>query len=198
MKDYSLFNTVNKSSIICEQCFNKFAPKFIHFRIGDIDALSIYEYDQNIRELIYKFKGCYDIELKDVFLDRFIFYLKIKYHGYNVVPLPSYHLDDLKRGFNHIEEIFRRLNLPILKVLRKIKNEKQAKKNKKERMQAQKNFDITDLEVIKNKKILIVDDVYTTGSSMRAAINLVRRGNPRKITVLVIAKNIEKPKKINI
>ena len=198
MRDYSLFNTVNKNSLICEQCFNKFAPKFIHFRINDIEALSIYEYDQNIRELIYKFKGCYDIELKDVFLDRFIIYLKIKYRGYSVVPLPSYHLDDLKRGFNHIEEIYRRLNLPILKVLRKIKNEKQAKKNKKERMQAQKNFDITDLEVIKNKKILIVDDVYTTGSSMKAAINLVRRGNPRKISVLVIAKNIEKPKKFNI
>ena len=198
MRDYSLFNIVNKNSHICERCFNKFAPKFIHFQIGDISALSIYEYDQNIRELLFKFKGCYDIELKDVFLDRYIFYLKIKYQGYSVVPLPSYHLDDLKRGFNHIEEIYRRLNLPILKVLKKIKNEKQAKKNKKERMNAQKNFEITDLDLIKNKKILIVDDVYTTGSSMNAAINLVKRGNPRKISVLVIAKNIERPRKWNI
>ena len=83
----------------------------------------------------------------------------------------------------------------MLKVLKKVNNEKQAKKHKKERMMAQKNFDITDLDVIKNKKILIVDDVYTTGSSMNAAINLVKRGNPRKISVLVIAKNIENKKK---
>ena len=195
MKDYSLFNIVNKNSQICENCFNKFMPKFINFKIGEIDALSIYEYDANIKELLYKFKGCYDIELKDVFLDRFIIYLKIKYRGYSIVPLPSYHLDDQKRGFNHVEEIYRRLNLPMLKILKKVKNEKQAKKSKKERMNSQKNFEITDINLVKNKKILIVDDVYTTGSSMNAAINLIRQGNPRKIAVLVVAKNIERPRK---
>ena len=144
---------------------------------------------------MFKFKGCYDIELKDVFLDRFINYLKIKYRGYSVVPLPSYHLDDEKRGFNHIVEIFCRLNLPMLKILKKVKNEKQAKKNKKERMTSHNVFEITELNAVRNKKILVVDDVYTTGSSMNAAINLIKSGNPRKIKVLVIAKNIEGHKK---
>ena len=195
MKDYSLSNIVNKNSQICEKCFNKFTPKFINFKIGEIDGLSIYEYDANIKELLYKFKGCYDIELKDVFLDRFIIYLKIKFHGYSVVPLPSYHLDDQKRGFNHVEEIYRRLNLPMLIILKKVKNEKQAKKSKKERMNSQKNFEIMDINLVRNKKILIVDDVYTTGSSMNAAISLIRQGNPRKIAVLVVAKNIERPRK---
>ena len=195
IKDYSLFYIVNKESQICEKCFAKFRPKFINFHIGNIDALSIYEYDENIRELLFKFKGCYDIELKDVFLGRYINYLKVKYQGYYVVPLPSYHLDDEKRGFNHIQEIYNRLNLPMLKILVKIKNEKQAKKNKKERMNSQNNFEITDTNIVKSKKILIVDDVYTTGSSMNAAINLVKQARPRKISVLVIAKNIEGHKK---
>ena len=186
---------MNKESQICEKCFAKFKPKFINFHIGNINSLSIYEYDENIRELLFKFKGCYDIELKDVFLDRYINYLKVKYQGYYVVPLPSYHLDDEKRGFNHIQEIYNRLNLPMLKILVKIKNEKQAKKNKKERMNSQKNFEITDTNIVRNKKILIVDDVYTTGSSMNAAINLIKCGRPRKISVLVIAKNIEGHKK---
>ena len=76
----------------------------------------------------------------------------------------------------------------MLKILKKVKNEKQAKKSKKERMNSQKNFEITDTNLVKNKKILIVDDVYTTGSSMNAVINLIRQSNPRKIAVLVVAK----------
>ena len=86
----------------------------------------------------------------------------------------------------------------MLKILKKIRNEKQAKKNKKERMSSQNNFEITDTNIVKNKKILIVDDVYTTGSSMNSAINLIKQGRPKKISVLVIAKNIEGHKKWNI
>ena len=83
----------------------------------------------------------------------------------------------------------------MLRILKKVKNVKQAKMNKKERMTSQNNFEITDTNIVRNKKILIVDDVYTTGSSMNAAINLVKLRKPRKISVLVIAKNIEGHKK---
>ena len=127
-----------------------------------------------------------------MFLDRYYWYLRFLYHGYVIVPVPSYHLEDDKRGFNHVVEILYRLKLPMLKIIKKIKDVKQAKQNKKERLHAYKNFDITDLHLIRNKKVLIVDDVYTTGSSMRAAIDLVKKGKPKKIRVLVMAKNKEK------
>jgi predicted amidophosphoribosyltransferase len=39
---------------------------------------------------------------------------------------------------------------------------------------------------------LIVDDVYTTGSSVKAAISLIKKYNPKEIRVLTVAKNIEK------
>lgn len=127
-----------------------------------------------------------------MFLTRYVNVLKHKYKGYKIVPLPSYEKDDLRRGFNHIIEIYSRFNLDILKVLYKINNEKQAKKTRIERMNVLKNFEIRDIEKIKNQKILIVDDVYTTGSSVNAAITLIKKGKPKKIEVLVLAKNIEK------
>lgn len=195
ISDYSLYSLCHKNNIICENCFSKFEPKFINFKLDGCKGLSIYEYDQNIKELLFKFKGCFDIELKDVFLDRYINYLKVKYHGFVVVPIPSYHLDDLTRGFNHVEQIYNRLNLSVLKLIKKTKQEKQANKNKKERLEVAKIFEIMDLEKIKNKKVLIVDDVMTTGSSMSAAINLVKGGKPKRIELLAIAKNVDKSKK---
>ena len=184
-----------KHSIICEECFAKFAPKFIHFRIEKIDGLAIYEYDQTIKDLLFTFKGCYDIELKDVFFDRFIWYLKLKYKGYVIVPLPSYYLDDERRGFNHVKEIYSRLGLKIENVLKKVKNVKQASLNREERSKAYENFKIEQPELLQNQKVLIVDDVYTTGSSVKAAIELVKQGNPKKISVLVVSKNKDTSRK---
>ena len=112
-----------------------------------------------------------------------------------MVPIPSYFLDDEKRGFNHVIEIYSRLDLPILNIVKKTQNIKQAKLKKKEREKNKNRFKIEHLELLKNKKVLVVDDVYTTGSSMKTVIELVKKGKPKNIQVLVMAKNILKPKK---
>lgn len=189
IKDHSFYSLFIKDNKICEECFRKFSPKFIEFNIGIVKGLSIYEYDQEIKELLFKFKGCFDYELKDVFLDRYLPYLKVRYHGYVIVPLPSYELDDEIRGFNHVESIYNRLNLPIYKIIRKTKRVKQSDQRQKERMKIGKHFMVNDLTKIAGKKVLIVDDICTTGSSIQAAIDLLRKGKPRKIAVLVVAKN---------
>ena len=192
IKDNSLYNFTHVHSQICEKCFSKFHAKFIKFNIGTIKGLSIYEYDTNIQNLLFKFKGCYDIELADIFFERYLPYLKLKFRGFYVVPIPSYYLDDEKRGFNHVVEIYNRLKLPMLKVLEKTSATKQASKSKRKRMDTSDYFAIHDGDSLTNKKILIVDDVYTTGSSVKAAISLIKKYNPKEIRVLTIAKNIEK------
>lgn len=195
IKDHSLFNLFNKNNIICEECFSKLKVEYREFYIGEIKVTTLYEYNQEMRELIYKFKGCYDIEMGEVFLSRYLWYLKLRYRGYVIVPLPSYYLEDERRGFNHVVEIFSRLELPIEKVIKKTKESKQAKKRKKERLKAIESFGIENIEKINNKKVLIVDDVYTTGSSLRAAITLVRKGKPKTIECLVVAKKKTKKRK---
>ena len=193
--DVSFYSLINRKNILCETCFSSFNAKFIHFNIDSIKGLSIYEYDSTIKDLIFKFKGCYDIELKEVFLSRYLLYLKLLFKGYNIVPIPSYFIDDERRGFNHVIEIFSGLNLPMLKIIVKTKNHKQAKSKRKERLSSKKNFEIIDGKLVTGKKILIVDDVYTTGSSVRAVIDLIKPYNPRKISVLVVAKNVLRPRK---
>ena len=46
-----------------------------------------------------------------------------------------------------------------------------------------------------NKKILIVDDVMTTGSTVKHAIEIIKKKKPKIIKVLILAKNCRTNKK---
>lgn len=189
IKDLSFHNLLAKNNVICEECFRKFEPKFIHFKHGKIHCLSLYNYDSTIKDLLYKYKGCYDIELKNVFLCRYLWWLRLKYYGFKVITLPSYYLDDERRGFNHVKEVAKLLKLPLLEILEKTEDHKQADQNFEGRKKISKVLRLSHLELIRNQKILIMDDVHTTGSSIQAAVDLVKEGKPKKIEVFVIAKN---------
>lgn len=112
-----------------------------------------------------------------------------------MVPIPSYEVDDAIREFNHVEEMFSKLKIPKLKLIKKTKGIKQASSNFDKRKEISKYLDLTDLSPLIGKKILIVDDVYTTGSTMKAAIKLIRELHPKKIKVLVMSKTLNKDEK---
>ena len=150
----------------------------------------IYPYDQTAQELLYQFKGCFDIELAHVFLEYFRTYLKIKYHGYVLIPAPSSKEGDEKRGFNHVVEIFSILGLPLERCVHKTKDVKQADLTAKEREDVEKILVIDNIN-LSGKKVLIVDDVYTTGSTIRSMIKLVQSRHPSKIKVLVMSKTMD-------
>lgn len=175
---------------ICQQCFNTFDPKLKSFKDNGISYFYIYEYDELIKKLLFQFKGCYDIELKDVFLERFKYLLKLKYHDYTLVPLPSTKSDDELRGFNHVVEIFKTISLPMERCIFKKVDFKQSDLSFKERIKVKDKLGIKDGEKLTNKKILIVDDVITSGSSIKAAIELVSMYHPKTIKVLVLARNM--------
>ena len=180
---------------MCENCFAKLKAKFATFKDENITGLAIHDYDETIKELIYKFKGCYDYELKDVFLTRYIQYLRIMYRGYVVIPAPSYYLDDERRGFNHVIEIFKGLNKEILPIISKIKPHKQSDHTSKGRMDITSVLKIDEKVSLKGKNVLLVDDIYTTGSTLFSCLQLIKKLHPKKIQILVIAKTKKKSKR---
>lgn len=167
-------------------------PLFIAFKVLTYDAIAIYEYNDFIRQLVYQFKGCYDYELAASFVSNFAKEIKLIFKDYLAIPIPSFIEDDEIRGFNHVHEIFKTIGLIMHPILEKTEQQKQAISNVKTRekiynfMRLKKTFDLS------NKKVIIVDDIYTTGSTMKAAINLVEKLNPKTIKVLVVAKTRSK------
>ena len=173
---------------VCAKCQREFEPKFISFKVNGYNATAIFEYTPYIKELIYKYKGCFDYELKDTFLNLYYKEIKMRYSGYKIIPIPSYIEDDEKRGFNHVVEMFKKLGLESLPIIEKTAHFKQAEHKAKKRSEISKYLAVKEQIDLTKSRVLIVDDVYTTGSTMKAAINLVEKLNPKEIRVLVLAK----------
>ena len=188
IKDNSLNSILGKKYSLCPECYKKLEPKFIDFKVDGVKGLAIYEYNEDLKGLIYQFKGCFDYELKDIFLDRFKTVLKLYFYDYLAVPVPSYKDDDLVRNFNHVEEAFKGLNIKLLKIIEKTEKVKQSDRHKNERADIGSYLRINTDKSLKGKKILLVDDIYTTGSTIKACLNLLKTLQPKKIKVLVLCK----------
>jgi competence protein ComFC len=140
--------------------------------LDKVEVLILYKYNDFFKEILYRYKGCYDYLLKDAFLNNYIVRLKRKYKNYFIVCAPSYKGDDKKRGFNHITEIAKAIGLPIIDCLRKSKNYKQSDQKMKDR-NAVKNIIKIDKSKLKNvKRVLILDDVTTSLSTLKTIIGL--------------------------
>lgn len=126
--------------------------------------------------------------MKDIFLNLFIKEIKLYYQDYKIIPAPSYIKDDEIRGFNHVIEVFKQTGLEVLPVVEKTEHFKQADKTAKERQLVGKHLRLISNVLLNKQKVLIVDDIYTTGATMRSMIKLVENLNPKDIKVLVLAK----------
>ena len=179
---------------ICHDCLLKFEPVLETFKIDGIECFHLYFYNQKVQEILYQFKGCKDYELKTVFLEYYLPYLNYKFNGYTMIPAPSSDQSDKERGFNHVEEIFGKLKLKMIKCIHKTKQVKQADLTTKEREKIGQYLVIDEVN-LSHKKILLVDDVYTTGSTIKSMIKLVKERGAKKIKVLLMSKTIDLEKR---
>ena len=113
-----------------------------------------------------------------------------------IIPVPISKKRFAQRGYNQssliAKEIAKKLDITYNdKCLFKTKNIiEQSKLNKEER---QKNiqgvYELYHKELLKDKKILLVDDIYTTGSTVNECSKILMKANPKKIGVFTIAKD---------
>lgn len=92
-----------------------------------------------------------------------------------IIPLPLYPDKERKRGYNQAsvicQGIANTMNIPVItnNVLRRRFTETQTRKHRTERWQnVEGSFIVTDAAILKNKNILLVDDVITTGATIEA------------------------------
>lgn len=123
-------------------------------------------------------------------LDRLSFF-----SDFIIIPVPLYKARLKQRGFNQADEIAKDLSsilkIPILNnCLKKIKNTKnQADLEKIERLNNLKSaFKIENQKLILNKKILLVDDVFTTGHTIEECAKVLKLSGSKKVWAIVVSR----------
>ncbi len=182
---------------ICPKCFQMFKPDFRHFKLDGFTCFSLYPYSEAFRSRLYALKGEKDLEMAPVFLAYQNAFLKAMFNGYKIVPAPSFHAHDEERGYNHVEAIFKTLGLPILKVLRKTEDVKQAGRSLEDRMRIGESLALEKGPTLKGEKILFVDDVMTTGSTAKACLKLLKEQGPKRLKALFLAKTEKKEESLD-
>jgi len=117
-------------------------------------------------------------------------------NNFILTPIPITRRKLAQRGYNQslllAEELSKEFNLPIMEVLAKIKETRsQANLNKEERQNNIKNIFAIDEKFaeteIKNKNIILVDDVFTTGATLFEAVKILRQSGAKEIWAIVLA-----------
>jgi ComF family protein len=115
-----------------------------------------------------------------------------------LIPVPLHPNRFKKRGYNQSEKIAEGMAVSLNKsvdsesIVRFVDNQTQTKKNQEERRKnVDSIFQIKNAEMLKNKHILIIDDVITTGSTLISLAEEISKieGTKISITALGMASN---------
>lgn len=184
----TLYSLLINEDKLCINCRKQIKKKHQIIKLDDLEVECFYDYDSLFKSLLLQYKECMDEALSVIFLFKIKEYIELKYYGYCVVYMPSTYEKLSKRGFNHLEKIFEDLNLEHLQGLRYKEQLLQEGKRREEREKMINNFVYEGRQV---DKVLIVDDVMTTGSSLKGA-NRALRPYTNDVKALVLASKSSK------
>ncbi len=183
---------------LCVACVENATPAEDSY---DENIFAVFNYhDRAIRRAIWrlKYKGTREIaqalgraladQLKEIISEQDLYY---GFGEPTVIPVPLSPARSRARGYNQAELLAQEVGLPILSdVLIKIKDTP-TQVSKKVRQERLKNlegaFQISDPEKIKDKNIILIDDVTTTGATFSECSRVLKSAGARRVISLALA-----------
>jgi competence protein ComFC len=150
---------------------------------------SIYSYNEGIKAWMnaFKFRGDVAVaevvaqELKEEYIRNFSMIKQI-------VPIPLSKERLQERGFNQVEILCHMAKLPINNCLGRNHSEKQSKLTRRERLAREQLFFFQKGKKIQNEPILLIDDFYTTGKTVRDAAEILLNNGASEVFSLTLVR----------
>lgn len=168
--------------VVCEHCKSeKYEFNF---------SRSVFIYEDNIVGLIHNFKYNNAKYLKEPLSNMMLNYFNSHPEFLNVdfiVPVPLSAKRYKNRGYNQSELLlysFKNNNFEVrTDIIERIRDtETQTDKTRKERLSNLKNaFKVRDKKIVKGKNIVVVDDVFTTGTTMNECAKALKKAGANKV-----------------
>lgn len=149
-------------------------------------------YDGYVKDLITRFKYSNAMEASSPLAALVTTRISAE-HGL-IVPVPSSSKRFRQRGYNpaHLlaKEISKHTGAVCVETLGRIGHSRQVGTDRRKRLaQLQGAFYACKPELIKGKKILLIDDVVTTGATLSECAEVLHRHGAKKIDAAVVAKH---------
>ncbi|MCR5429713.1 MAG: ComF family protein [Eubacterium sp.] len=180
--------TMSEDGFCCEDC-----TKIEHFFKRNV---SVFEYRGDIKECIYRFKysnmRCYAEFFAEEAVKRYWKLLKM-WKVDCIVPVPMYKNKQKKRGYNQAEEFAKSLSKITsikmdAKYLKRRKDTVPMKTlSKQQRYENLKKAFVVNKDRSTYKRVLVVDDIFTTGSTIDACAKVLRKNGVEVVYSLCIA-----------
>ncbi|MBN8210701.1 ComF family protein [Bacillus sp. NTK071] len=192
--------------LTCGRPLSKLKPEYIHdhycsdcirwgnSEFGDVleSNKSFYEYNDFLKDILalYKFRG--DVEAGRVFSAIFREEIE-KSYGYvdGVIPIPSSEERLYERGFNQCEVWIEGTEFLEDQILCRINHEeKQSKKSREKRIKRTEDmFQISPNATIRGKAFLLIDDLYTTGTTLHYAAKTLKHAGASHVCSLTLCRS---------
>lgn len=190
-------NTELEDGGLCKKCKDTIKEVNSIDYIEEVPVYSCAYYSYAIKELIFNLKYKSDFNSGKILADLVAKKIKDENMLFEyIVYIPSSKKRLKEKGFNQCEflakEISKELKVTYLDVISKsnhVKEQKILSKTDREK-NIKGAFTVKDKKMLQNKKVLLIDDVITTGFTIEECVRELKKIEGIDISVIVIGSNI--------
>jgi len=172
--------------ILCGFCRKQLVLCRKTIPVLDFEVYAYYEYEAFFEKLIFQFKESKDVTLAPIFLYPYVKHLRKQCEGKTVILVPSSVKKTKQRGFDALQCLYDGLGIEMICPFEK-DDVKQSQRGHHLRSRIKNHIRLAHPELIRGKDVILLDDVCTTGYSIKACLDLIKpMVNSAKVVVLAV------------